>query len=125
MREQIDTACPVLALATQYEALARQYSVASDWEVQDLGARMNDLAEAASLLSPSTREGAAFLIMSVSAEIDTIPSEIDAQVRTSKLMAQRLAYRSLDALRDETAKFPYARDFMMPAELDPGKLQEQ
>ncbi len=119
MLEHLETVCPVLALATQYEALARQYSVAPNSEVQDLAAAMNELAEAVSYLSPSTREGAAFQVMIASAEIDTIPSGSDDQVRTSKLMARRLAYRSLEALRDETAKFPYAKDFMMPAELDP------
>lgn len=123
MLKQIDTACPVLALATQYEALAQQYHVAtSSNEEVTLSARLAELAEAASCLSPNTREGAAFQIMLASAEVDTIPGGAHgSQVWMSKLIVQRLAYRALDLMRDELARFPHARDFMMPADLDPRK----
>lgn len=126
MLEQLETACPVLALATQYEALAQKYHVATNSEEEvTLSARLAELAEAASCLSPNTREGAAFQIMIASAEVDTIPGGAHgSQVWTSKLIVQRLAYCSLDVMRDELARFPYARDFMMPAELDPRMSQK-
>jgi hypothetical protein len=41
------------------------------------------------------------------------------------LIAQRHAYRALDALREEVAKFPHARAFTMAEELDPRRPQKK
>ena len=120
-------ACPVLSLAIEYEAMAAQFFAPNSDEMT-LGTRMSELAVAASELTPSSREGAAFQIMLASAEVDTIPlpsDELKSQVRTSKLIVQRLAYRSLETLRDGIAKFPYAKDYLMADEFDPQVLQEK
>jgi hypothetical protein len=88
---------------------------------QALVARMIGLAMAAGELTPTSREGAAFQIMLAAAEVDTIPlpsDELKSQVRMKEIV-RHLVCRALDALCDDIARFPHARDFMMPEELDP------
>jgi hypothetical protein len=117
--------CPVLSIAIEHEAMAAQYVAPNSDEVT-LGARMSELAVMASELAPISREGAVFQIMLASAEVDTISlssDELKSQVRASKLIVQRLAYRSLEMLRD--GEFPYAKDYLMADEYDPRVRQEK
>jgi hypothetical protein len=123
MHQATDITCPVLQLATEYDTLAGQHAETRSEEVtQALVARMTGLALAAGELTPTSQEGAAFQIMLAAAEVDTIPlpdDELKSQVRMSKRIVKHLVYRALDALRDDIARFPDARDFMMLEELDP------
>jgi hypothetical protein len=115
--------CPVLSVAMEYDALAERSLHLNSKEIemeQVLGHRLAGLAMAASELTPTSREGAAFQIMLMAAEVDTIPGGADgSQVHVSKDTVRRLAYRSLDGMRDEISKFPNAKEYMMPNDLDP------
>jgi hypothetical protein len=114
-----------LSLARHYEELVRQHGDAdrSGRDVTELGTEMAFIAEAASHLSPKTRAGAAFQIMLASAEVDTINGEA-SQLKASKLMVQRLLYRSLEAMRDGVAEFPRAKSYLMQEEFDPRMRRE-
>jgi len=124
MDERTKPACPVLPLARHFEGLALQLDDADKpggiGSVIGLGARMDEIAEAASYLSPKTQAGAAFQIMLASAEVDPMQNGADAsQLQASKLMVQRLLYRSLEMMRGEVAEFPMSKSYMMSEEFDP------
>ena len=102
MHEATAPDCPVLWLARQFEELALQLDDADKpggiGSFIGLG-EMAEIAEAASYLSPKTEAGAAFQVMLASAEVDTIQIGADAsQLQASKLMVQRLLYRSLEMI---------------------------
>ena len=81
MDERTEPACLVLSLARQFEELALQLDDADKpggiGSVIGLGAKMDEIAEAASYLSPKTLAGAAFQVMLASAEVDTIENGTD------------------------------------------------
>ncbi len=86
-----------------------------------LGTKMDEIAEAASHLSPKSQAGAAFQIMLASAEVDTMQNGADAsQLQASNLMVQRLLYRALEVMQSEVSEFPRSKSYMMPKEFDPG-----
>ena len=124
MHEATAPDCPVLWLARQFEELALQLDDADKpggiGSFIGLGERMDEIAEAASYLSPKTEAGATFQVMLASAEVDTIQIGADvSQLQASKLMVQRLLYRSLEMMRTEVAEFPMSKSYMMSEELDP------
>jgi len=121
--------CPVLPLARRFEELALQLDDAEKPEgienAVSLGIKMAEIGEAASHLSPKTRAGAAFQIMLASAEVDAMqnaagPDDLEA----SKLMVQRLLYRSLEMMRTDVAKLPRSKAYMMAKEFDPGRAPD-
>ncbi len=121
----LETTCPVLSLAIEYDALAERHSQTNSEELtQALGQMMAGFAMAATELTPTSRAGVAFQIMCMAAEVDTIPAAgtLKSQVKASKHIVNRLAYRSLDGMRDEIKKFPNARAYMMPESLDPRRV---
>jgi hypothetical protein len=124
MDERTEPACLVLSLARQFEELALQLDDADKpggiGSVIGLGAKMDEIAEAASYLSPKTLAGAAFQVMLASAEVDTIENGTDAsQLKASKLMIQRLIYRSVEMMQAELAEFPWSKSYMMSDRFDP------
>jgi hypothetical protein len=111
-----EAGCTVLPLARQYNELARR-AIEDD---EDNADQLADLLERVSHLSPLSSEGAAFLIMSASAELSLLAGGGDAPtVRdASERRAQRLLYRALSAL-DVPEQLACAREHMMPIDLDP------
>jgi hypothetical protein len=63
--------------------------------------------------------------MLASAEVDVMQTVADTDdVEASKLLVQRLLYRSLEMMRAEVAKFPRSRAYMMAKEFDPGRARD-
>jgi hypothetical protein len=85
--------------------------------------RLNNIAEAASYLSPRSAAGAAFQIMLADAEIDlTIGSENKPyQLKAAKAKLHRLLYRALDVMPADTDGIRRAREYLMSEELDPAR----
>src|SRR5438045_1231217 len=106
MPKPVTSGCPVLPLARRFEEFALQLDDAEKPDgienAVSLGIKMAEIGEAVSHLSPKTRAGAAFQIMLASAEVDSMQTAADPDdLEASKLMVQRLLYRSLEMMRNE------------------------
>lgn len=118
--------CPVLALAIEYEALVGKYNSEDAKSkprasvLKAASARMLQIQDAVSYLSPDSAQGAAFQIMLASCDPDVIENGATQEIIDAAVQRiNRLLYRALERFGSAADDFPQSREYLMPKRLDP------
>jgi hypothetical protein len=115
--------CPLVKLASQFEAVNRAYNRAdkknSEIDKKHFSTELDNIAERASHLTPRSADGAAFMVMLAHDIKGCIEYGASEEIKERASARQdRLHYRLLEFLGGGSL-FPEVREYLMDAAFDP------